>query len=628
MNNEIDGQSLDIRGEKLDQLKQLFPEFFAEGKLDLARVQQTLGDSELTTQDHYELSWAGKAEARREIQKQTPATLVPDREGSINFETSENIFIEGENLEVLRVLQKAYFGKVKIIYIDPPYNTGGDSFVYPDDYSERVQDYEKRTGQRNGDGFINKLDLFKKNTKENGQYHSVWLSMMYPRLYLARNLLKEDGMICVSIDDNEAHNLRTLMDEIFGQENFVGTITWEKRTKAQNTETAKYQFQSKTEYILLYKKQSDKVKFKLEITGTKTYPLSDEKGDYRLKVVEEMSATGMRGRQTMVFPIKGVQPRDGYQWKVGKETVEMYDSREDIDLVEGRPYMRVRPEDESAEKYSPFWSHFFDKDTYGTAETGKAELSQILGTDKHEFETVKPLALIKKLLFHATDPNNNDLVLDFFVGSGTTAQAVMEINKEDGGNRRFIVAQLAEPFEEESEAFKAGFKTVVDICRTRIRNAVKEITKSNGGKMEFAQAENDLGFRSYNLKNSNFKRWNALVSTEDELLQQLETFKEPLFKRPADSFDLLTELLLKSGVPLSATTEKRSTSDDVPYYVVEGVSIYALDSLGDELLKDIEAAQPTMFVTLGNLFTGEKADQTMTNWKLQLQEAGIDFKLI
>ncbi|HMS10470.1 MAG TPA: site-specific DNA-methyltransferase, partial [Pyrinomonadaceae bacterium] len=231
MNDEIDGKSLDVKAQKLEQLKEIFPEFFSEGKLDLASVKQILGDDELATQDHYELSWAGKAEARREIQKRTTATLIPDKEGSINFDGSGNIFIEGENLEVLRTLQKAYFGRVQMIYIDPPYNTGSDSFIYPDDYSERKDEYERRAGQKNGGGFLNKLDLFKKNTKENGQYHSVWLSMMYPRLYLARNLLRKEGVIFVSCDDNEVDNLRLLMNEIFGEDNFVAQMVWEGANK-------------------------------------------------------------------------------------------------------------------------------------------------------------------------------------------------------------------------------------------------------------------------------------------------------------------------------------------------------------------------------------------------------------
>ncbi|MBK8922650.1 MAG: site-specific DNA-methyltransferase [Saprospirales bacterium] len=213
----MDGQSLNITEERIQQLREIFPEVFSEGKIDFNRLKDVLGENVLFPGEHYELSWAGKAESRREVQKQTTATLIPDPEGSVDFDKAQNIFIEGENLEVLRVLQKSYFGKIKMIYIDPPYNTGNDSFVYPDDFGERQEDYLKRTGAKDEAGFLNKQDLWKKNSKENGQFHSVWLSMMYPRLYLARNLMREDGVIFVSIDDNEVANLRLLMDEVFGK---------------------------------------------------------------------------------------------------------------------------------------------------------------------------------------------------------------------------------------------------------------------------------------------------------------------------------------------------------------------------------------------------------------------------
>ena len=226
----MDGKSFDNTAEKIAQLRAIFPEVFAEDKVDFARLQAVLGESVVSPNEHYELSWAGKAEARREIQEQTTATLIPDKEKSVNFGTTRNLLIEGENLQVLRVLQKSYFGKVKMIYIDPPYNTGNDSFVYPDNYTERQDEYNERTGITNGDGELNRQSLWRKNSRESGQFHSVWLSMMYPRLYLARNFLREDGVIFVSIDDNEQANLKQLMDEIFGEENFIGIFPWKKRT--------------------------------------------------------------------------------------------------------------------------------------------------------------------------------------------------------------------------------------------------------------------------------------------------------------------------------------------------------------------------------------------------------------
>ena len=249
----IEDKSLAVSAEKIAQLRELFPEVLSEGKIDFKRLRDVLGDEVAFHNEHYELSWAGKAEARACIQKTTSATLIPD-DGGIEAENCGNIFIEGENLEVLHVLQRSYFGKVKMIYIDPPYNTGNDSFVYPDDYSERQSDYKKRAGITDENGFLNKQDLWKKNSKESGQFHSVWLSMMYPRLYLARNLLREDGVIFISIDDNEQTNLKLLCDEIFGSENFVGCIVWKNVTDNNPTNIT-----TEHEYLLVYAKSKEKL---------------------------------------------------------------------------------------------------------------------------------------------------------------------------------------------------------------------------------------------------------------------------------------------------------------------------------------------------------------------------------
>jgi adenine-specific DNA-methyltransferase len=627
MSIEIDGKSLDIKAEKLEQLKALFPEFFSEGKIDLTRIKHVLGDEEITTPDHYELSWAGKAEARREIQRQTTATLIPDREGSINFDTSENIFIEGENLEVLRTLQKSYFGSVKMIYIDPPYNTGSDSFIYPDDYAERKEDYEKRTGQKNGEGYLNKQDLWKKNSKESGQYHSVWLSMMYPRLYLSRNLLKEDGVIFVSIGDDELGNLIILMNEIFGQENQLAVFTWKSRAKPTNAGDAKYRPQKVAEYILAYaKNNAEKNKFNVVSAKERTYPHvdADGKGNYRITTILT-SNRGMFKRETMRFEIGGFKPDDEQRWKAGYDIVKAY---YDVGRIgfndEGVPYLKHFEGDEDEALY-PLYT-YMDTDLTGTAETGKSDLNELVGRN-HGMDTVKPVNLLRYII--ASTTNENDIILDFFAGSGTTAQAVMELNRENGIKRKFILVQMPELSEGNNEAKNAGFDTIAKICKTRIQKFIEQVHSGNNGKMDFAQAKLDLGFKSYKLHYSNFKKWKSDIADREELLKQLEVFKEPLANRIADSYYLLVELLLKSGLPLSARVEKRETLDNTPFYVVEnGQFIYALDSISDGLLKDVEAAKPTAFITLGNLFTGEKADEQITNWKLQLKESNIEFKII
>jgi adenine-specific DNA-methyltransferase len=630
MSKEIDGKSLDIKAEKLEQLKALFPEFFSEGKIDLTRIKHILGDEEITTPDHYELSWAGKAEARREIQTQTTATLIPDHEGSINFDTSENIFIEGENLEVLRTLQKSYFGRVKMIYIDPPYNTGNDSFIYPDDYAERKAEYEKRTGRKNGEGYLNKLDLYKKNTKENGQYHSVWLSMMYPRLYLARNLLAQDGVIFVSIDDNEQTNLKQLMDEIYGQENFVVQIIWKKRSTPPNDKI----IGANHEYILVYAKNLATSQLNLkertqEQLARYQNPDNHPKGAW---TSGDLMANVKGGRYvaSLYFPI--INPNTGEEhypssngnWRFNSEKIKRLIDNKEIFFGEdgkGRPKLkRFLSDVKEGVTYPSIW------DFVAFNAEGSSEMATLLG-NMNIFDSPKPSKLLVELL--SLGLGESDIVLDFFAGSGTTAQAVLELNEKDGGNRQFICVQMPEVVEENSEAYKAGYKTIADICKARIKKVIETIRNGSNGKMEFAKTNQDLGFRSYKLYYSNFKKWKTEIIDKEDLLKQLAMFKEPLAQQPSDSYDLLVELLLKSGIPLSANIEKRQTSDNVPYYIVDsGRAIYALDSLSDALLKEVEETKPKAFITLGNLFTGEKADEQMTNWKLQLKESQIEFKVI
>lgn len=657
MKDEIDGLGLDVKAERLKQLKELFPEFFAEGRLDIAAVRELLTDDELATTDHYELSWAGKADARREIQKRTAATLVPDKQSSIDYEISQNVFIEGENLEVLRTLQKAYFGKVKMLYFDPPYNTGSDSFIYPDDYAERREDYDKRTGTKNGEGYLNKLDLFKKNSKENGQYHSAWLSMLYPRFYLARNLLREDGVIFVSIDSNELANLRLLLDELFGEENFVGIICWKNVT--DNNPTL---INNDNEFILCYAKQKERlpqawksnysdakdllsseyqrlkaensntdfiqegirqfISDNLEVVGLLSrYKFVDEDGVYTgSESVHNPKAGGYDFE--VIHPITRKpmrKPANGYRFP--EETFRQMERDEKI--LYGEDEKRIV----KIKKYLADYEDSLRSVIVLDGRLGSYDVKRVFGTSSM-FTNPKPVELLSTLISFVSDKGDNDLIADFFAGSGTTAHAVIDLNKKDGGNRRFLCVQMPEPCPEDSVAFKAGYETIADLCKARITKVLEQYRATDNGKMEFAKSQQDLGVRCLKLRNSNFKQWTSDIRQRDELLRQLEDFKEPLFSRPEDSFDLLTELLLKAGIHLSAKTERKLTSDQVPFFVVEGHFVYALDSLSPELLKAVEAARPAKFLTLGNLFTGEKADETMTNWRLQLEEAGIEFTLI
>lgn len=296
---QMDGKSLDITNQKIEELKALFPDVFTEGKIDIDRLKAALGEDIYVRREHYELSWAGKTEARKEVQKQTTATLIPDREGSIDFDNAQNIFIEGENLEVLRALQKSYFGKVKMIYIDPPYNTGNDSFVYPDDYTERREAYNKRTGITDDEGYLNKQDLWKKNSRENGQFHSVWLSMLYPRLYLARNLMREDGVIFVSIDDNEQANLKLLMDDVFGEENFIGCITINGNPRGRDYGG----IAGMHDYLYLYAKNSTVVEINNVPEENKEFDYNDVKGGFDIRELRNRNiAFNSENRPNLYYP--------------------------------------------------------------------------------------------------------------------------------------------------------------------------------------------------------------------------------------------------------------------------------------------------------------------------------------
>lgn len=630
----LDGKSLDIVGEKSDRLRELFPEVWSEGKIDFNRLKAVLGETVYAGEERYGISWAGKYDAFKEIQKQTTATLIPERAESVNFDTSENVFIEGENLEVLRVLQKAYYGKVKMIYIDPPYNTGSDSFVYPDDYAERREEYEKRAGIRSDSGFLNKQDLWKKNTKENGQFHSVWLSMMYPRLYLARNLLREDGVIFVSIDDNEQANLKLLMDEVFGQENFVATIIWEKKYSPQNDATY---FSDMHDYIFCYarfKKQvkSDSSGWQINfLPRTESHnaryknPDKDPRGpwksaDFSVKTYSE----------NYNYPIKTpsgkiVSPPKTRCWSTSKDNFEalVRDNRiwfgQDGD---GVPALKIFL---SEVKNGIVPSTLWFRNDVGDNELAKKQILE-LGVP---FDTPKPTKLIKRMLHLSGLSNSNDIILDFFAGSCATAHAVLDLNREDGGNRRFLCVQMPEPTDEGSEAYKAGYRTIADIGRARIRKVLEKMKNEKGGALPLEENRQDLGFRAYKLQYSNFKLWRSDVKDAEGILKQLEAFRNPLVDGVADDREaILTEILLKAGIPLSASVEIVDTGGGTVFTVGDGRLWVALEQITPALLAAAVEAKPQTFVCLGALFRGENADEMMSNAMLELKEAGIEFKVI
>lgn len=405
--------------------------------------------------------------------------IVPDEDQNNGAgKNSQNLFFTGDNLEVLRHLQNNYQNKIDVIYIDPPYNTGSDGFVYPDSFEYSDDKLKEMFG-------MNDDQVARLKSIQGKASHSAWLTFMYPRLFLAKRLLSDTGVIFISIDDNELESLKMLMNELFGDAQFIGNIAWESKTKSQNTSTSFDKLQPKVEHILVYTKvQHDH--FNLTATGEKHYQEKDSKGSYRDYILQTMSAGGVRGRKTMIFPIEGIYPPEGKQWKFGKDRIDMYENRNDIYIEKGKVHIKIRPSDETSEKTLPFWA-FYSKDI-GTAESAKKHFEDLM-SKQGLFDTVKPVNLIKDLVFHASKKDST--ILDFFAGSSTTADAVMQLNAEDGGHRKFIMVQLPEktyhtnsdgsevPTKGGKAAYEAGFRSIDEISRERIRRAAAKIKADN-----------------------------------------------------------------------------------------------------------------------------------------------------
>lgn len=656
----MDGTSLTPEQEKLNVLRQVLPEVFSEGKIDWEKLKATLGEDINFANERYVLNWAGKSDAFKVLQMPTTKTLVPAKDESVNFDETENIFIEGENLEVLKVLQKSYFGKVKMIYIDPPYNTGNDSFIYPDKFSESKADYEKRVGDKDEDGYMTKDGMFKKNSKENGQYHSNWLNMMMPRLYLAKNLLRQDGVIFVSIDDNEVHNLRLLMNEIFGEENFISNIIWEKRYGRSNN--AKLMTAS-TEHILFYRK-SPSINVLREVRAEDkqdgySNPDNDPRGIWTS--VSFVNQVTKEARPNLSYTI--VNPNTGEEinhptnaWKVSKDKYLEFSKENRLHWgADGKAkYPRIkRFFSELDEGMVPI--NFWKFSEAGTVDMGTKEVKELMNFDAFTFP--KPTLLIKKMLslFNPEEileqKDKEDIILDFFAGSGTTAHAVMDLNREDGGNRKFICVQLPEICEEKGEAWNAGYKTIAQVSKERIRKAILKIqekieteikkidlkikelqselpTEETKEEIENLRTktkqlkEQILGFKVLKLNDSNFKQWQQIEGKDAKALaEQMKLFVDPV-SETATIENMVYELLLKSGKDLNSTIEKKDS-----FYKINGNElILLLEKATQEIIDTVLAEKPIKVIALDKLFKGN--DQLKTNTVLQMKDAGIEFKTI
>lgn len=620
---QAESQSVDLIKENIEQLKQIFPEVIKEGRVDFEALNDLLGNYIDTPEERFYLNWAGKADARREAQKRSTGTLRPCPEESLDWDTTENLYIEGDNLEVLKLLQKSYHGRVKMIYIDPPYNTGKD-FVYKDNYTDNIKNYLEQTGQDK------KLST---NTESDGRFHSNWLNMMYPRLKLARNLLTDDGVIFISIDDNEVANLRKICDEIFGEENFEGHIHWRRRHNQPNDKTKMIGLVA--EHILSYSKNKEEYKKqgvgKVDLTGDFSNSDNDKRGDWASKPWK-VGSDQSGSRYIIVNPTNGKEYNE--EW-MGDETT--YKSLlEDNRIVfsksgEGLPrkkYFRYEREEEG-QSATNWWSH----QDFGHNQGANDEVTSLFGI-KNVFSNPKPKELIRGII-QISNAKNNDIILDFFSGSATTAHAVMQLNAEDGGNRKYICVQLPEPTPEDSEAHKAGYNSIPEIAKERIRRAGKKILEEQKAKNEkegglFAEEEKklDIGFKVFKLDSSNINAW-------DNNPDNLETaLHNSLFNVKTDRSedDLLYEILIKYGIEL---TEK------INRYIIDGKTVYEMgagslivclaDNLTTEVAEEIgklyEEVSPkgsegncrVVFKDSG--FNG--SDEVKTNSLLILKQHGI-----
>jgi len=610
----------------LDNLQELMPEIFTEGKIDWERLKATMGEDINFSNERYVLNWAGKSDAFRVLQSPSTKTLVPAKEESINFDDTENIFIEGENLEVLKVLQKSYFGKVKMIYIDPPYNTGNDSFIYPDKFSESKEEYQKRIGDKDEDGYMTKEGMYRKNSKENGQYHSNWLNMMYPRLFLARNLLRDDGVIFVSIDDNEVHNLRLLMNEIFGEGNFVGQIVWKNKYGAGAKTKG---FIEVHEYILCYSKyEIFDIESKLTDEQIQVYEKNkDDKYSTRGGYVTQPLMTNSLGdRKNLQYTIeyKGekIEPRKQWVWERGRleeaiknNEVVFKKMKDGTYSVRAKVYLKYKNGNIRKGKPLSLLNGPFNQN-------GTKEVADLVGNGVFSFP--KPSELLKFLFGFIINniDDNSGFYLDFFSGSGTAAQAIYDLNKEDNGTRKYLCVQLPELCEEGSEAFKAGLKTISEIAKFRIRRLIEKISKEQESAIQFEKSNQDLGFKVLKLANSNFKIWRQQeLKNEDELVQQMKIFVDPVSEE-ARIENMVYELLLKSGFEINSKIEHINKS----FVINTNEMILLLEEVNENIIGKALNRKPVKVIALDKLFKGN--DQLKTNTALQMKDSGIDFKTI
>ena len=632
MLEKLDGMSMNLEQTNMDKLHAVFPECFAEGKLDIDKLLSLCGEYIDNDSEKYRFEWKGKSECLRLAQKRSTGTLRPCSEESVNWDTTQNLYIEGDNLEVLKLLQTSYYRKVKMIYIDPPYNTGND-FVYADDFADPLARYKEVTQQTT-----------KSNPETMGRYHTNWLNMMYPRLRLAANLLRDDGVIFISIDDNEVANLRKVCDEVFGEENFVASVIWEKKYSPAND--AKW-LSDNHDYILIYAKRKEVWRPQLLPRGEEQNSRYTNRDNDPRGVWKAADMTVKSYSASYDYPIttpsgRIVTPSEGRCWNTSKENFEKLVADNRIWFGENGDNMPAVKKFLTEVKDGVVPLTIWKYEEVGHNQEGRQELKKLFD-DKGYFDGPKPIRLISKILKIA-NLNKDDIILDFFSGSATTAHAVMQLNTEDGGNRQFIMVQLPELCDEKSEAYKAGYKNICEIGKERIRRAGAKIlakVREANRQVKLGEEEKslpDVGFKVFKLDTSNFKEWDSTPVREEDYQIVLDRMNDMIdsIKNYRTDMDVVYEIMLKMGFSLTSPMEQIDCNGVKVYAVKENESedifgngillMICLDQgITTETIEEMADYAPAQVVIAENCFADVSA---MRNAHYALKDREIELKLV